>query len=335
MKSLDNLLENLWEKTARSKYNHRICPKIAEMMLRRATRTFPHNNRLNVVMDTGVWILGEDLFTSLQASPLDEDWEKRFAGWRLVRAKRYIEREEHQKQAEYFAPIRNLIVTSKCVTIFSLPGINTEFCWRRRKGTWFGLDIWEGVKPSHLHFSRGMTLQSYLVSLGNERPKSAKNLPEYERLWFAFEGYTQTGVNSKCLFRKKLFERIYEEKWDDQYNRLVDALANAGNVKRQTQDAWHLRMLELEEFGIHYFLTLDTTLIRKVRASRKDGTFDRVRDKLVTPKEFCEKFRIKPVSIRYLSFDGAGYPVDLDSRVKVVNEKSSEASFKQGINWPP
>ena len=324
MGCLDNALANLWEKMARSKHSRDICPKIAEMMLRRARRGFPPDTHFRIVMDTNIWMLGEELFTSLQTTPLGEKWVGPSGGWLLVRAQRYLEQEEHQIQVEYFAPIRSLILNEECLSVFLLPGIDTEIFYRRRKESWFGLDIWEGVTPSHLHFSRGRTLQSYLSSLGNNRPKSLKDLPEFERLWSAYEGYSRTNVSLKGLFREKLFERIYQERWDDQYNRLVDALAHGGKAKKQTQDAWHLRMLELKEFGIDYFLTVDEKLIKKVR-NKKYEVFDKVKDKVVTPKEFCQKYGVGPVPIRYLAFNKANSPVDLDTQVKIVKEKSPDA----------
>ena len=328
MSYLDNVLANLWEKMAKSKHSHDICPKIAEMMVRRARRGFPQDTHFKVVMDTNIWMLGEDLFTSLQTTSLGEKWVGPLGGWLLVRAQRYLEREGHRTQVQYFAPIRSLILNEGRLSVCSFPGTSTEFFYRRRKGALFGLDIWEGVAPSHLLFSKGKNLQSHLLSLGNNRPKSFKDLPEFERLWFAYEGYNRINVNFKDLFREKLW-RIYQERYDDQYNRLVAALANEGKAKaneekakKQTQDAWHLRMLELKEFGIDYFLTLDTLLIRKIRAKRKDRVFDKVKDKVVTPKEFCEKYGVGPVPIRYLAFNEASYPVDLDVQVRVPRGKS-------------
>ena len=74
MGCLDNALANLWEKMARSKHSHDICPKIVEIMLRRAGRGFPPDTHFRIVMDTNIWILGEELFTSLQTTPLGEKW---------------------------------------------------------------------------------------------------------------------------------------------------------------------------------------------------------------------------------------------------------------------
>ena len=305
---------------ARSRYSYDICPKITEMMLWRARRGFPQDTHLRIVMDTNIWMWGDDVFTSRQTTSSDEKWVGPSRGWFLVRAQRYLENEKDRTQIDYFAPIRSLILDKECLSVFLLPGIDTEFYDRRREGSVFGLDIWEGVVPSRLHFSRGRTLQSYLLSLGNNRPKSSKDLPEFESLWFAYEGYGRINVTFKDLLREKLFERIYQERWDDQYNKLVDALANGGKAKKQTQDAWHLRMLELKEFGIDYFLTMDAKLIKKVR-NKKYGVFDKVKDKVVTPKEFCEKYGVGPVPIKYLAFNRARSPVDLDTQVKIVKGK--------------
>ena len=320
MSCLDNFLANLWEKMARSKYSYDICPKMTEIMLWRARRGFPQNTHFKIVMDTNIWRWGDDVFTSLRTASSDKKCVEPFGGWLLVRAQRYLENEEDRIQTDYFAPIRSLILDKECLSVFLLPGIDTEFHYRRRGESVFGLDMWEGVVPNRLNFSMDRTLQSYLLSLGNKRPKSAKDLPEFERLWFAYEGYSRTNVTSKELLREKLFERIYQERWDDRYNRLVDALADGGKAKKQTQDAWHLRMLELKEFGIDYFLTMDKKLIRKVR-NMKYEIFDKVKDKVVTPREFCKKYGVGPVPIRYLAFSRARSPVALDTLVKIVKEK--------------
>ena len=126
---------------------------------------------------------------------------------------------------------------------FYFPGVDIEIHYRRRKETIFGFDMWKGLKPNRLTFSKGRTFQSYLMSLGSSQPKKFMGLPEFERLWFAYEGYIRTTGIGKDFLREKLWERIYEEKWDQQYTRLVDALANTGKRQKQTQDAWHLRML--------------------------------------------------------------------------------------------
>ncbi len=305
---LDNVLEIFFERMAKSKYRHDICPRIEEMMLWRATRNFPQDTHLRIVMDTNVWMLGEDIFTTYSTG--------KQSGWLLVRAQRHIDSVEHI-QVEYFAALRHLILDKGYLEIVCFPGIDIENSYRRRKETFFGLDIWEDLKPINLTFSKGRTFQSYLMSLGSYRPENLVNLPEFERLWFAYDGYSRISDSGKSFLREKLWKNIYEEKWDQQYTKLVDALASGGNRQKQTQDAWNLRMLELKEFGIDYFISLDTTLIKKVRTNRQDGIFDKVRDKVVTPKEFCEQYRIRPIPIKCLAFHDASYPVDLDVIVEV------------------
>ena len=297
---LDNVLESFFEGMAKSKYRHDICPRIAKIMLWRATRNFPQDAHLRIVMDTNVWILGEDIFTTSSTG--------KQSGWLLARTQRHIESVEQRAQVEYFAPLRSLL-DGASLEIFYFPGVDIEIHYRRGKGTIFGFDIWKGLKPNSLTFSKGRTFQSYLMSLGSSRPKNFMDLPEFERLWFAYEGYIRTNGIGKDFLREKLWERIYQKGWDQRYSSLVDALANMGNRTKQTQDAWHLRMLELKEFDIDYFISLDMTLINKVRANRRDGIFDKVRDKVVTPKEFCEQYGIRPIPIKCLAFNDASYPV--------------------------
>ncbi len=313
---LDNFLKVSFKVMAKSKYRYSACPRIAKKILWFATKDFPKNTYLRIVIDTNIWILGEDIFTTFPTG--------KNSGWLTSRAARYIESIEQRAQVEYFAPLRSLILDKGYLGVFYFPGMEIEHFYRKEKKALFGLDMWESLKPHILTFSKGRTLQSYLMSLGNSRPKSCFDLPEFERLWLAYAGYNTIEHVGKSLLRVKLWNRIYQEGWDQRYIRLVDALANKGNPKNQTQDAWYLRMLELKEFNIDYFISLDTVLINKIRNS-KDMIFKKVKDKILTPKEFCEQHGIRPISIKYLAFNEASYPVDSNVIVQVMKKHLEDA----------
>jgi hypothetical protein len=93
---------------------------------------------------------------------------------------------------------------------------------------------------------------------------------------------------------------------DELYEKLMSIFGH----ENHSQDAWHIRTAE--KHGCFAFITMDYKLLRILESHRSKIDKLNLRTRVLSPEQFGENFRIKPVAPYLFSYTNASFPVRSD-----------------------
>ncbi len=154
--------------------------------------------------------------------------------------------------------------------------------------TFFGFNIFEGIKDL---IERPKFSDKYPLELLIKHSNGGQ-LSEIEKLYMKYHMSisrgTDYGYSWQDLHRDKI-KRVAEDEVELQ--NIIMALGGGKHL----QDAWNMRLLGTRELGVQFYLTYDLKLVRKIRQNIE--VFDSIREKVLTPQEFCESRSIVPIKM--------------------------------------
>ena len=210
-------------------------------------------------------------------------------GWMIEQREAYSSPNIKEIQEALFAIVLKVKAGElQAIDLSMMSGVFEDERKIPRTDTVWGFNIFEGIKDliERPIFS-GQKPYDLLI-----RRRNGEHLSEIEKLYMMYHMSISRGIDGRYSFKDLHRDKIkHVAKNDVELEEMITALGK----DKHLQDAWNMRLLGVRGLGIQFYLTYDLKLIRRIRQNIK--VFDPVREKVLTPQEFCESRDITPIKM--------------------------------------